>query len=181
MGDVTEPRHQGRGSPITPPAPIESGHIIDNFDCGTIVLNDWLQNRAKQSEAKSSRTFVVCSGTTVVGYYCLSAGGVLRDEVPTKLRRNMPGSVPVMILGRLAVDAAYQGRNIGSDLLLDAMKRTIGVSKETGVRAMLVHVIDDETVPFYLQYGFVQFPEGSKTLFLPIETMIDALRKSTDA
>lgn len=90
----------------------------------------------------------------------------------------MPTSVPIMILGRLAVDALHQGQRIGSAMLLDAMKRTIGVSKEVGVRAMLVHAIDDEATTFYLRYGFTQFPEGSKTLYLPSETMIEALRKA---
>lgn len=177
MGGITTDRPQRRG-PITPPAPIETGHVIDGFDCGRPPLDDWLKNRARQSEAKSSRTFVVCDGARVVGYYCLSAGGVLRDDVPGKLQRNVPSSVPVMILGRLAVDRAYQGRNIGSDLLLDAMKRTIGVAREAGVRAMLVHAMDDDAIPFYLRYGFIAFPEGSKTLFLPIETMIKALGAS---
>lgn len=80
-----------------------------------------------------------------------------------------------MVLGRLAVDLAYQGQGIGSGLFQDAMRRTVGIARETGVRALLIHAIDDEVIPFYLKYGCVQFPEGSKTLFLPIEQILRAL------
>ena len=157
------------------PEPISEHHIIQHFDCGQPALNDWLKNRSLQSEAKSARTYVVCKETIVAGYYCLAAGGVLRDDVPRKIRHNLPTSVPVMVLGRLAVDAAYQGQKLGSSLLKDAMQRTMAASRVAGVRCLVVHSIDDESVPFYLQYGFVQFPEGSKTLFLPTENMERAL------
>ncbi|MFO1034839.1 MAG: GNAT family N-acetyltransferase [Hyphomicrobiales bacterium] len=86
----------------------------------------------------------------------------------------MPTSVPVMILGRLAVNQAHQGHAIGSGLLVDAMRRTLSVAKEVGVRAMLVHAIDDDAIRFYVQYGFISFPDGGKTLFLPLKTVIAA-------
>lgn len=179
MGGVTAAGPEGSGAAISAPAPLKSGHIIENFDCGKPALNDWLKNTARKAEARSARTYVVCAGDTVVGYYCLSTGGVLRDEAPGKLRKNMPSSVPVLILGRLAVDGAFKGRGIGSGLLADAMRRTLGVANEAGVRAMLLHAIDDEAISYYLQYGFIQFPEGDKTLFLPVETMVKAIEAAT--
>lgn len=164
---------------MSAPAPLESGHVIENFDCGKTALNDWLKNNARKAEARSARSYVVCAGNIVIGYYCLATGGVLREDAPGKLRKNMPSSVPVMILGRLAVDGAYKGRGIGSGLLADAMRRTLGVAKQAGVRAMLLHAIDDEAISYYLQYGFIQFPEGDKTLFLPVETMVRAIEAAT--
>ncbi len=175
MGDVTELWPQGGGAKISAPVPIESGHIVENFECGKAVLNDWLKNNARKAEARSARTYVVCAGNVVIGYYCLSTGGVLRDDAPAKLRRNMPTSVPIITLGRLAVDGAHQSRGIGSGMLADAIRRTLGVAREAGVRAMLLHAIDDEAISYYLQYGFLQFPEGDKTLFLPVETMVEAI------
>lgn len=172
---MTEPPLPEHGAALGRPTPISEKHSIQHFDCGKPALNDWLKNRALQSESKSARTYVVCKETIVAGYYCLAAGGVLREETPKKIRHNLPTSVPIMVLGRLAVDAACQGQRIGSSLLKDAMQRTIEVSKIAGVRCMLVHAIEDESVSFYLQYGFAQFPEGSKTLFLPVETMIQTL------
>lgn len=158
------------------PSPLSGSHILDPFDCGKPVLNDWLKITARRAEARSARTYVVCDGNVVVGYYCLSAGGVLREQAPAKLRRNMPSSVPVMVLGRLAVNTANHGCSIGAGMLRDAMLRTVRIAGEVGVRAMMAHAIDDEIIPFYLRYGFIPFPDGDKTLYLPVETMVEALR-----
>lgn len=106
------------------------------------------------NEGTSSRTFVVCDdGDTVVGYYTLATGSVARTEVPRRIRHNLPNPVPIMVLGRLAVDKRYQGLKLGSALLREAMLRTLRVSEQAGVRALVVHEIDDEAVAFYTCYG----------------------------
>jgi GNAT superfamily N-acetyltransferase len=87
----------------------------------------------------------------------------------------MPDPVPVMILGRLAVDRGFEGRRIGSGLLKDALRRILGVADVVGVRAVLVHAIDEDAVRFYLRFGFVPFPTDGKTLFLPVETIVATL------
>jgi predicted N-acetyltransferase YhbS len=174
MGEVTALPFPPRPG-LSPPVPIAKDHDVSQFDCGKEPMNDWLKKRALQNEGKASRCFVVCEGARVVGYYALMTGSVSRDEVPGALRRNMPNPIPVFVLGRLAVDQKYQGRHVGSDLLLDAMKRFLAASKEIGARAILVHAIDNDVVPFYLQYGFKSFPEGSLTMFLPIEEIIAGL------
>jgi GNAT superfamily N-acetyltransferase len=89
----------------------------------------------------------------------------------------MPNAAPVIIVGRLAVDRAHARRGIGSGLLKDAMLRSLAASQSIGVRALLVHAIDDEAIAFYLRYGFVEFPDGTKTLFMPIEAIAAAIRK----
>ena len=160
---------------ISRPTPITDSHLVAQFTCGRPALDDWLKTRARAAEARSARTYVVCEESRVVGYYCLAAGGVLRGDVPSKLRRNMPDTISVMVLGRLAVDQAYQGRKIAAGMLSDAMLRTLEFSRTAGVRALLVHAIDESVVPFYLQYGFLRFPEGAMTLFLPVETMASEL------
>jgi len=80
-----------------------------------------------------------------------------------------------MVLGRLAVDKHYQGRGVGGGLLKDALLRTIQVSKQVGVRALLVHALDDAARKFYAAYGFREFPLGSRTLFLPLQSAAKAL------
>jgi GNAT superfamily N-acetyltransferase len=80
-----------------------------------------------------------------------------------------------MILGRLAVDRAYQRVGIGSSLLMDALQRTLQVSTQVGVRAVLVHAIDENAKAFYAAYGFVEFPSGTRTLFLALESIAKAL------
>lgn len=171
MGQITEFPERGRKT-ISPPAPIRNEHDIRQFDCGKPLLTDWLKNRAMKSEGKTARTYVVCEGNVVVGYYSLATGGVVRAEVPKVLSgHGTPGTVPIVILGRLAVDARHHKQGIGSGLLQDALRRTLEVSMTIGAAAVLVHAIDDDTKAFYTNYGFLAFPADSRTLFLPMETL----------
>ncbi|HEY5338319.1 MAG TPA: GNAT family N-acetyltransferase [Rhizomicrobium sp.] len=155
---------------ITPPYALRAAHDVSAFDCGKDALTDWIRHRAKKSEARGARTFVVCeTANRVVGYYALAAGAVERARSPSSLSRNMPDPIPVIVLARLAVDQAWSGKGIGGGLLKDALKRALAVSQNVGARAMLVHAIDDDAVAFYQQYGFRPFPSETRTLFLPLE------------
>ena len=80
-----------------------------------------------------------------------------------------------MVLGRLAVDLTYQRQGIGSGLLRDAIRRTLQVSQQAGIRAMLVHAIDDKAAAFYAAHGFTEFPPSTRILYLPVETIASAL------
>ncbi len=168
MGEVTSLPIARAG--LLPPAPILPEHDVSQFDCGKIPLNDWVRKYALKNEGRASRCFVTCSSRTVAGYYCLSAGSVEHGDVPTALKRNMPPVIPVFVLGRMAVDRGYQGHGLGRGMLKDALRRSAAAANDIGARAVLVHAIDRETVPFYVQYGFMIFPEGSLTLYLPMAT-----------
>ncbi len=155
---------------LTPPAPLGPEHETAPFRCGEPVLDEWLKQRAARNERSgASRTFVVCEGGRVVGYYALAAGAVLRNEAPGKLRRNMPESIPVMVLGRLAVDQGWQGRGIGPAMLADALRRTLVVSRQAGIRALLVHALSDRARDFYMRWGFRPSPINDRTLMLGLE------------
>lgn len=173
MGSVTGP---SSASPrLSPPTPITGQHNVSTFDCGKSPLDDWLRQHALRNEGRASRCFVVCEGATVAGYYTLTMGSVLREHAPKPLTRNMPPQIPVVLLGRLAVDRRYHGRKLGPALLKDALRRSLAASAEVAARAVLVHAIDLEVVSFYTQYGFKPFPESSLTLFLPVGDIVDAL------
>lgn len=168
------------GRPYSAPVPLTAEHRIEGFDCGKPKLTDWLKTHALENEGRSSRTYVVVANTgpqagDVIGYYTLATGGVTRSEMPRKIRHGLPNPVPVMMLGRLAVDERHQKKGIGPAMLTEAMQRTLEISQSAGVRALMVHAIDDEAVTFYLRYGFVLFPRDSRTMFLPIETLAAAL------
>jgi N-acetylglutamate synthase-like GNAT family acetyltransferase len=141
---------------------------LSAFDCGETVLNDWLKRRAFANQVSgASRTFVVANEhNQVLGYYALAAGAVTHAEASNIVRRNMPDPIPVMVLGRLAIDHSCQGRQLGSALLKDALLRTMNVAKDVGIRALLVHAINDEAQQFYLQRGFQQSPINPYTLML---------------
>ena len=160
--------------PLSAPEPLAPDHRLDAFQSGVAPLDDWLKRHARRNEeAGASRTFVVCSGRRVVGYDSLAAGSVLHDTATGRVRRNMPEPVPVVLLGRLAVDRAWQGRGLGADLLRDAVLRTLGAAGTIGVRAILVHAISEDAKLFYERHGFRASPVEPMTLMITIE---EALR-----
>lgn len=155
---------------IRTPELLSEKHDISFFDCGVASLNDWLKHRAlKNILANASKVFVVCSENRVVGYYCLAAGAIEHKLVPPKIKRNMPDPIPVMILGRLAVDKRWMRLGIGSGLLKDAILRTLAVSKMCGMRALLVHALSDDAKKFYLKNGFMESPLNPLTLMLSLK------------
>ena len=157
------------------PAPLTAEHDLSAFDCGEPLLNDWLRHRALKNESRFSRTYVVCEGERVVGYYCISAGAVERAAAPGRLRRNAPDAIPVSVIGRLAVSRAHAGKGLGADLLSDALRRIALASRSIGIGAVMVHAKDEAARRFYLRCAeFIEYPEDSRTLFLPIETVIAA-------
>lgn len=167
-------------SPYAAPVPLTSDHLIDGFDCGKPPLDAWLKTRALDNEGRASRTYVVLATVEpqrgeVVAYYTLATGGVALGEIRGKHRHNLPNPVPVMVLGRLAVDRRHGGHALGPALLREAMARALDISRVAGVRMLMVHAIDDEAATFYLSYGFHAFPAGGRTMFLLIETIAAAL------
>ena len=155
---------------ITAPCPIAGTHHVTSFDCGDTTLNDWLQRRAiKNENSGASRTFVACEDNTVIGYYSLAVGAIAREETSGKVRRNMPDPIPVMVLGRLAVDVNWQGKHIGIGMLKDAIQRTIIVAEQAGIRALLVHALSDKARSFYQRWGFHESPTNDMTLMIALD------------
>lgn len=153
------------------PTPITKDHDLGAFDCGEPSLNEWLKKRAlKNDGANASRTYVIANGQTVIGYYCLAAGAVGRATAPKTLRRNMPDTIPVLVLGRLAIHKDYHNRGLGSGLLRDAALRALQASRIAGVSAILVHALSETAKRFYLSRGFVESPIQPMTLCLLLST-----------
>ena len=161
---------------IGAPETLRVDHDLSSFDTGTPVLDDWLRRRAlRNQERGASRTYVICAGKRVIGYYALAVGAVAQAEVTGRTRRNMPDPVPVMVLGRLAVDAAFQGRGLGRALLRDAVLRTMQAADIAGIRAVLVHAISEEARRFYERCGFQRSPVDPMTLMITLRDAGQAL------
>jgi GNAT superfamily N-acetyltransferase len=171
MGEVTPHPSIARGPQLRPPEHLRVSQDASRFDCGKPDLNDWLARQANRSEGRSARTYVITVGSRVVGYYCLVAGSVIRDELPKSVRRNLPDQVPVIVLGRLAVDVKFASRGLGKGLLKDAFLRSLNAAEIVGARALLVHAIDDAGCGFYRKFGFLTFPTNPRTLVLPLDTV----------
>ena len=166
------------------PEPLTATHDVAHFTNGThAVLDDWLREKALTSEGLSARTYVVCDAGTpgrVVGYFTITTAMEQRAALPTarlrpKLLLGMPEQVPLLLIGRLAVDRTFQGIGLGSDLLADALRRCRAAAQIAGARGVVVHAIDEAAARFYLRHGFVQSPLGELILLMPIETLRAAL------
>ncbi|MFZ0694417.1 MAG: GNAT family N-acetyltransferase [Alphaproteobacteria bacterium] len=159
---------------ISLPEKLRAGLDLESFDSGEFMLDDWLRRRALQNEENgASRTYVVPVGKRVVGYYALAVGAVAHSDAPGRVKRNMPGPLPVIVIGRLAVDRAFQGRGIGPGLLRDAVVRTLQAAEIAGIRAILLHAISERAKRFYEKYGFVASPVDPMTLMV---TVADAMK-----
>lgn len=159
---------------LAAPEPLAPDHELEAFESGVAALDDWLRRRSRRNEAEgASRTFVICAGRRVVGYYSLAAGSILHAAATGNVRRNMPDPVPVLLLGRLAVDRNWHGKGLGADLLADAVLRAIGAAETVGVRAILVHAISEGAKSFYEKHGFRPSPVEPMTFMI---TMAEAQR-----
>ena len=158
---------------LSAPQPLAAAHLLGDFECGEPTLDEWLRRRAMYNQATgASRTFVVVDEENRVhGFYAMAAGAVSHLVATSAVRRNMPDPIPVMVLGRLAVDRKSQGIQLGAAMLLDAVNRAITVSQNTGVRALLVHALNEQAKGFYEHYGFQESPQHPMTLMLRLNTV----------
>ncbi|MCL2660470.1 MAG: GNAT family N-acetyltransferase [Acidobacteriaceae bacterium] len=144
---------------LSAPEPLASHHEVENFHSGEPSLDEWLKKRARANQAEgASRTFVVCEGSKVLGYYALASGSVGLDGLPGRFRRNMPNPVPVVMLGRLAVDLSLAGRGVGRGLFKDAALRVSNAADTIGIRGIAVHPLSDGARAFYRRLGFTECP-----------------------
>jgi GNAT superfamily N-acetyltransferase len=150
---------------LAAPQPIDEGHETGAFDSGVRALDEWLRRRARANQASgASRTYVVCEKKRVVAYYALASGAVDIDAASSRVRRNMPDPVPIVVLGRLAIESAYQKQGLGRALVQDASKRVLKAADIIGVRAIVIHAISEDAKAFCLALGFEVSPLQPMTL-----------------
>ena len=158
--------------PLSAPQPLADHHLLGNFTSGATALDDWLKRRARANQASgASRTFVVCEGDAVVGYYALVFGGIAQQDAPGRLSCNMPNPFPVVALARLAVDQAYQGRGLGRALFRDSAQRVVNAADVIGIRGVVVHALSEEAKAFYLALGFDPSSNDPMTLMVTLQDL----------
>ncbi|HKP94200.1 MAG TPA: GNAT family N-acetyltransferase [Fibrobacteria bacterium] len=166
---------------LSAPVPLEPGHEPTGFDCGKQTLNDWLIRYALQAQGSgSAKTFIVTDGKRVAGYFSLTVGQVDVLDAPTRLRQGMGRyPIPVVILARMAVSLKDQGRGIGIGMLQDAIRRTLLISEQAGIRALLTHPLDAEAERFYTRFGFIPSPLRERQLLLLLKDARKTARKKS--
>ncbi|MBI5440769.1 MAG: GNAT family N-acetyltransferase [Deltaproteobacteria bacterium] len=154
-------------------------HEVEGFDCGSEPLNLFLERHALQSQrSNASQTYVALVGDKLVGYYTLVVGQVEYEGVPERLSKGLARHpVPLIIIARLAVSSAFQGRGLGAGLLKDALSRTLQAADIAGIRAVAVHAKDERARAFYERYDFVPSPTDPLHLFLLLKDLRALIRK----
>lgn len=150
---------------------LSSTHDRNAFDCGESSLNTYLRQYARQNDEKGlGRTYVAVEPdqTRIAGYYTISTGAFTFEQVPEKLPRY---PIPVVHLGRLAVDLSSQGKGLGELLLIDALKRATLAAEQLGIYAVEVRALNDSARRFYLKYGFIPLLDDERHLYLSMKAI----------
>lgn len=148
-------------------------HPLADFSCGVASLDEWLKRRALANQASgASRSYVVCDGDRIAGYYALASGGIAPKSATGRFRRNMPDPIPVVLLARLAIDQRYQKIGLGRALFRDAAQRIGHAADVIGVRGIITHAISEEAKAFYLAIGFEPSPLEPMTLLITLEDLL---------
>lgn len=156
------------------PVPLEAHHLTEGFACGAESLDHWLKRRALKNQVQgASRTYVVCENNQVVAYYALASGAVLAIEATGRFRRNMPDPIPMVVLGRLAVDSSLHGKGFGRALVRDAGMRVLQAADVIGIRGMTVQALSDEAKVFYEHVGFEPSPIDPRLLMITLTDLKD--------
>jgi predicted GNAT family N-acyltransferase len=154
---------------------LENIHVKEQFNCGYDLLDNYLKRQANQDIKRklSSCSVLVDEQNIVKGYFTLSANSIRRQELPEELIKKLPPSysdLPVILVGRIAIDKSIQGNGFGEILLFDALKKCLDLSNQLGILAVVVDPIDDKAISFYKSYGFIELPTSDK-MFLSIKTI----------
>lgn len=151
-------------------------HDINGFDCGTLALNTWLKEIAKQHKSKFlSQTFILVNDAapaTVIAFYALAVRSFTGTEhLPENIAKKLPKQVPGLTLARLAVAHSEKKQGHGETMLVNAMKRARDVAENVGGYALFVDAKDQESADFYKKYGFTPLQSDPFTLFMPFADM----------
>jgi GNAT superfamily N-acetyltransferase len=166
--------------PVYAVDPLERRHERDDFSCGVDALDRYLKRQARQDAEKhvaAAWVLTLPPALDVLGFYTLSAASIPLSDLPASLTKRLPKypSLPVVLLGRLAVDARQVGRGLGEFLLMDALRRSLDGAKHIAAMAVIVDAKDNRAASFYASYGFAPLPEHERRMFLPMTQVYEVL------
>lgn len=149
-------------------------HNRQDFRCGTESLDQYLHRQAGQDlRNKIAVTFVLLKENSIAGYYTLSNTSIALAELPQSTIKKLPKYplVPATLIGRLARDLRFKKEGIGEILLIDALKRSLLLSRQIASFAVIVEAENEQAARFYLQYKFIRFADRTERLYLPMHTV----------
>ena len=157
--------------------PLEKKDRKDQFDCGILELNHYLQHIARQHIDKDiARTFVLIEENdpvTIIGFYTLALTGIDPNVLPPKMAKKFPRNqyIPIVKLARLGVSVDKQRYGCGNLLVINAIKRVLKTYADLGIHALFVDPKSADIIPFYEKFGFNVLSDGI-TMFLPLKHLI---------
>ena len=155
--------------------PLNPAHDRTGFYCGVDALDRYLKQQAMQDVKRSiSRVYVAVkpdNNERVEGYYTLSSLSIEVNHLPVNVSKKLPKHhIPAALIGRLAVCQTAQGNGVGRMLLVDAVKRTLAISSEIAIYAIVVDAINEKAMRFYEQFGFSTLCDERLRMFLPLKS-----------
>lgn len=147
--------------------------LFSHFDCGVEDLNLYFRRFAKKNDKLGiGRTYVLLKEAKVVGYYTVSMGQIEYQSLPQPSQKGIPKyPIPIVLIGKLAIDTKFQDQGLEKYLLMDILERSIRVSNEIAIFAIIVDAKNEKAKEFYARYGFVQLQNRPFSLILPMNTV----------
>lgn len=163
----------GNEEPVSGPVLLNAEHDRRGFSCGEPALDEFLTTYAlQQQKREASRTFVALRGLRVVAYYTLAPRNLEPDDVTETMRTGFGKyPIPVVLLGRLAVDTREQGNRLGEALLKHAVLNVVKASEIVGGRGLFVEAKHEAAPRFYARYGFEAATRNPLQLLMTVATI----------
>jgi GNAT superfamily N-acetyltransferase len=159
--------------------PLGDQHHIDTFDSGHAALDEWLRIHARHATGQGTRTYVLVDDDRerIAGFFAVAPHLLQRDDVPGRVGRGSPARIPAILLAKLALDATYQGRALGAELLLRALETMLAAARKAGGKVAVVGALDDDDDRFHRHHDFTPLAGNPHRLVLKLSTVARILRQ----
>lgn len=152
------------------------GHDLDGFRSGNDDLDQWLRQSARPATGQGTRTWVVADEQgVVIGYFAVAPHLVARGDVPRSIGRGAPEQIPAVFLAKLALAESLHGQDLGSELLILALRVIAEAAKQVGGRLVVVDAIDEGAYRFYEHHDFRPVPGDARRLVIKLSTVAEIL------
>lgn len=133
-------------------------HDVTGFNSGLPEIDSWLKRHAITVSGRDyGRTYVWHVGDgKVLAFFTLSGYMIDIEELPERRRKGEQREIPSILLGKLALDVSLQKRNLGAELIADAVVEAEKASTHAAARYLVVDALDPTLIGFYEKFGFVR-------------------------
>ena len=142
-------------------------HDRVSFSCNNRMIDTYLKKQVSQDVKRNLTTcYVFAKGSDIIGYYTISTHSIDASILPDNIKKQLPKSydIPAVLLGRLGVDVKYSRKGYGEGLVVDALKRSLILSQQIGIKALVVDPLNKIAESMYKKLGFI-YLNGANRMF----------------